>query len=122
MAETRGNTRPSRTIEDVKDEILKKILLLSFTPQGESQKSVIYLEKVAAELLSEETELKLSEDTADRAIMERLSEFYPGSESPFEFLINSYKRATEEQKKVTGIKDPVKRSNILGSIQVQQFF
>ncbi|KAK6155045.1 hypothetical protein DH2020_009293 [Rehmannia glutinosa] len=97
--------KPSRTPAEIEDIILRKIFLVSLVDSMENDSRIVYLEMTAAEILSEGKELKLSRDLMERIIIDRLSGSFPAAEPPFQYLLNSYRRAYEEGKKIASMKD-----------------
>lgn len=104
--------RPSRTPAEIEDIILRKIYLVSLADSMENDSRVVYLEMTAAEILSEGKELKLSRELMERVVIDRLSGNYPAAEPPFQYLVNSYRRAYEEGKKIASMKDKNVRSEM----------
>lgn len=104
--------RPSRTPAEIEDIILRKIFLVSLADSMENDSRVVYLEMTAAEILSEGKELKLSRELMERVVIDRLSGSYPAAEPPFQYLVNSYRRAYEEGKKIASMKDKNVRSEM----------
>ncbi|KAG6550550.1 hypothetical protein Mapa_007919 [Marchantia paleacea] len=107
----------TRRKEEVEDFVLKKVLQVTLTPGPNdgpgSGSGMVYLEQLAAELLSEDKELALSKDLLERVLMDRLSVYREGTEPPFLYLIGCYRRALEEGRKVQNMKD----KKILAEIQ-----
>ncbi|KAF3444825.1 hypothetical protein FNV43_RR14518 [Rhamnella rubrinervis] len=97
--------KPQRTAEEVEDIILRKIFLVSLTDSSESDSRIVYLELTAAEILSEDKQLKLSRDVMERVLIDRLSGNFPSAEAPFQYLIGCYRRAYDEGKKIASMKD-----------------
>ncbi|XP_007032650.2 PREDICTED: probable ubiquitin conjugation factor E4 [Theobroma cacao] len=107
--------KPQRTPEEVEDIILRKIFLVTLKENQENSSSdpkVVYLERTAAEILSEGKSLLLSRDLMERVLIDRLSGDFPNSESPFLYLIGCYRRAHEEIKKISNMKDKTLRSEM----------
>ncbi|XVF16700.1 hypothetical protein REPUB_Repub10bG0054900 [Reevesia pubescens] len=108
--------KPQRTPEEIEDIILRKIFLITLKENTEnsstSDPKVVYLEMTAAEILSEGKSLLLSRDLMERILIDRLSGEFPNSESPFNYLIGCYKRAHEEIKKISNMKDKTLRSDM----------
>lgn len=73
----------------------------------------VYLEQLAAELMSEGKNLALTRDVLERALMDRLSTNRVGVEAPFVYLVGCYRRALDETRKVQNKKD----KQILAEIQ-----
>ncbi|KAG8384649.1 hypothetical protein BUALT_Bualt04G0139900 [Buddleja alternifolia] len=104
--------KPSRTPAEIEDIILRKIFLVSLVDSMENDSRIVYLEMSAAEILSEGKELKLSRDLMERIIIDRLSGNFPAAEPPFQYLLNCYRRAYEEGKKIASMKDKDVRSEM----------
>lgn len=102
-----AQSRPSRSIADTENFTLRRILQVSLTPapEGQPPHSLLYLEQLAAELLSESRPLLLSRDVLDRVLIERLSNPSPGCDPAVLYLVGCYRRANEEARKVQGMKD-----------------
>lgn len=115
-----ANVRVPRTIEEVEDEILKKVLQITIAPPQDNVVSpyLVHLEQLAAEMLSESKPMRLSKDTLERVIMDRLSTLYPFPDPPLIYLIKSYRRVLEEQRKVINIKDDDKRTSIMSTLKL----
>ncbi|KAB1211486.1 putative ubiquitin conjugation factor E4 [Morella rubra] len=96
-----------RSPEEIEDVILRKIFFASLTDPAESSSDarIVYLELTAAEILSEGKDLKLSRDLMERVLIDRLSGNFASAEPPFQYLIGCYRRAYEEGKKITSMKD-----------------
>lgn len=104
--------KPQRTPEQIEDIILRKIFLVTLSDSTDSDSRIVYLELTAAEILSEGKELKLSGDLMERILIDRLSGTFPSAEPAFQYLINSYRRAYEEGKKIGNMKDKSLRSHM----------
>ncbi|KAH6791522.1 U-box domain-containing protein [Perilla frutescens var. hirtella] len=104
--------KPSRTPAEIEDIILRKIFLVSLVDSMENDSRVVYLEMTAAEIMSEGKELKLSRDLMERVVIDRLSGSFTAAEPPFQYLVNSYRRAYEEGKKIASMKDKNVRSEM----------
>ncbi|PIA30355.1 hypothetical protein AQUCO_05600056v1 [Aquilegia coerulea] len=104
--------KPQRSRAEREDVILQKILLISLVESMNRDPRVIYLEMTAAELLSEDKPLMLCYDLLDRVLIGRLSGEFPGAESPFTYLVGCYRRAYEEGKKISSIKDQTLSSEL----------
>ncbi|XP_051121088.1 probable ubiquitin conjugation factor E4 [Andrographis paniculata] len=104
--------KPTRTPAEIEDIILRKIFLVSLVDSMESDSRVVYLEMTAAEILSEGKELKVSRENLERIIIDRLSGNFPAAEPPFQYLINCYRRAYDEGRKITSMKDKNVRSEM----------
>ncbi|XWS32927.1 hypothetical protein CRYUN_Cryun22dG0032800 [Craigia yunnanensis] len=108
--------KPQRTPEEIEDIILRKIFLVTLEENPENSSSsdprVVYLERTAAEILSEGKSLLLSRDLMERVLIDRLFGQFPNSESHFNCLIGCYKRGHEEIKKISNMKDKTLRSEM----------
>ncbi|XP_010258183.1 PREDICTED: probable ubiquitin conjugation factor E4 [Nelumbo nucifera] len=104
--------KPQRSLAEVEDIILRKIFLVSLIDSMENDSRIVYLEMTAAEILSEGKELLLSRDLLERILIDRLSGQFPGAEPPFPYLLGCYRRACEEGKKITSIKDKTRQSEM----------
>ncbi|CAA0828388.1 Probable ubiquitin conjugation factor E4 [Striga hermonthica] len=104
--------KPSRTPAEIEDIILRKIFLVSLVDSMESDSRIVYLEMTAAEILSEGKDLRLSRDLMERVVIDRLSGIFPAAEPPFQYLLNSYRRAYEEGRKIASMKDKGVRSEM----------
>ncbi|GJN12753.1 hypothetical protein PR202_ga31060 [Eleusine coracana subsp. coracana] len=110
--------RPQRTPDEVEDIILRKILLVALTPPANPSPAVAYLELTAAELLSESRPLLALRETAERLLIDRLSLPDPpaGSSSPFASLVAAFRRAADESRKISTIRDAAVRARLADSI------
>ncbi|KAL6598275.1 hypothetical protein ACP70R_046440 [Stipagrostis hirtigluma subsp. patula] len=110
--------RPQRSPDEVEDIILRKILLVSLTPPANPSPAVAYLELTAAELLSESRPLLALRDAAERLLIDRLSLPDPpaASPSPFAFLAAAFRRAADEARKISTIRDAALRARLAASI------
>ncbi|KAG4914643.1 hypothetical protein JHK87_052200 [Glycine soja] len=107
--------KPQRTPQEVEDIVIRKIFLVSITEIATTTDSrIVYLELTAAEILSEDKELRLSRDCMERVLIDRLSGEFAGAvdESPFQYLVGCYHRAHEEGKKIANMKDKTLRSEM----------
>ncbi|CAA0820271.1 Probable ubiquitin conjugation factor E4 [Striga hermonthica] len=102
----------SRTPAEIEDIILRKIFLVSLIDSMENDSRIAYLEMTAAEILSEGKDLRLSRDLMERVVIDRLSGEFPAAEPPFQYLLNSYRRAHEEGRKIASMKDKGVRSEM----------
>ncbi|XP_062215293.1 probable ubiquitin conjugation factor E4 isoform X2 [Phragmites australis] len=109
---------PQRTPDEVEDIILRKILLVSLAPPTNPSPAVAYLELTAAELLSESRPLLALRDAAERLLIDRLSLPDPAaaSPSPFAFLAAAFRRAADEARKISTIRDAALRARLAASI------
>lgn len=107
-----ATTKPQRTPAEIEDIILRKILLVSLVDSMENDTRVVYLQMTAKEILSEGKELRLSRDLMERVLIDRLSGNFVSAEPPFQYLVNCYRRAHEEGKKIASMKDKNVRSEM----------
>ncbi|KAJ7561846.1 hypothetical protein O6H91_03G043800 [Diphasiastrum complanatum] len=99
--------KAGKSPEEIEDFILRRVFQVTVLPATEHSNNLIYLEQVAAELLSENKAILLSRDVIERVLMDRLSTLYPGHEAPFDYLVGCYRRAVEEHRKVQNMKDKI---------------
>ena len=132
-----AEAKPKRSNEEVVDEILKRVLhvtlaapLDSSTSQkpGGGASDIVYLEQLAAELLSEGLPVRLSADVVERAVMARLS---MGEDSmieltgpaakltPLDYAVGAYARSLEEGRKANNIKDAAKLKMVQTALEVR---
>ncbi|XP_057769616.1 probable ubiquitin conjugation factor E4 [Salvia miltiorrhiza] len=104
--------KPSKTPAEIEDIIFRKIFLVSLVDSMENDSRVVYLHGTATEIMNEGKELKLSRESMERALIDRLSGSFPAAEPPFQYLVNSYRRAYEEGKKIASMKDKNVRSEM----------
>ncbi|KAK1573086.1 hypothetical protein Q3G72_008580 [Acer saccharum] len=104
--------KPQRTPEQIEDIILRKIFLVTLSDSMDTDSRIVYLELTAAEILSEGKDLKLSRELMERVLIDRLSGSFQSAEPAFQYLINSYRRAYEEGKKIGNMKDKNLRSDM----------
>ncbi|XP_034915472.1 probable ubiquitin conjugation factor E4 [Populus alba] len=109
------SNKPQRSLEEIEDIIVRKILLISLTDSSDPR--IIYLEMTAAEILSEGKDLKLNRDLIERVLIDRLSVQNPNAEPPFNYLLGCYRRAVDELKKIANMKDKVVKSELELSIR-----
>ncbi|KAJ6371279.1 hypothetical protein OIU77_001728 [Salix suchowensis] len=109
------SNKPQRSLEEIEDIILRKILSISLTDSSDPR--VIYLEMTAAEILSEGKDLKLNRDLIERVLIDRLSFQNPNAEPPFNYLLGCYRRAVDELKKIGNMKDKNVKSELELSIR-----
>ncbi|KAM7266305.1 hypothetical protein ACFE04_004202 [Oxalis oulophora] len=112
---TSSNSKPQRSPEELEDIILRKIFLVTLTDDSNPDPRIVYLQLTAAELLSEGKDLRLSSDLIERLLVDRLST--TTTESPFDYLVNCYRRAHDELKKIASMKDKTIRSRLELSIK-----
>ncbi|KAI5062089.1 hypothetical protein GOP47_0022628 [Adiantum capillus-veneris] len=113
------NSRPAKSAAETEDFALRRILNVSVSPPNDQQRNShppAYLEQLAAELLSESKPLLLSRDVLERVVIERLSNPPPGCEIAIAYLLGCYRRATEEARKVQGMKDKQTAAEIQDAI------
>ncbi|XP_061358097.1 probable ubiquitin conjugation factor E4 [Gastrolobium bilobum] len=108
-----ATSKPQRTPEEVEDIIIRKIFLVSIT-ETNSDSRIVYLELTAAEILSEGKDLRLSRDSMERVLIDRISGDFAAaaSESTFQYLVGCYQRAHDEGKKIANMKDKDLRSEM----------
>ncbi|XP_071709994.1 probable ubiquitin conjugation factor E4 isoform X1 [Rutidosis leptorrhynchoides] len=106
--------KPQRSPEEIEDIILRKIFLVTLTDSMVNDTRIVYLQMTAAEILSEGAELRLSTDLMERVLVDRLSGTFNNSspESPFQYLIGVYRRAYDEGKKISNMKDKSVRAQM----------
>ncbi|KAH8483609.1 hypothetical protein Peur_064076 [Populus x canadensis] len=109
------SNKPQRSLEEIEDIIVRKILLISLTDSPDPR--IIYLEMTAAEILSEGKDLKLNRDLIERVLIDRLSVQNPNAEPPFNYLLGCYRRAVDELKKIANMKDKIVKSELELSIR-----
>uniref|UniRef100_A0ACD5WWW2 Uncharacterized protein n=1 Tax=Avena sativa TaxID=4498 RepID=A0ACD5WWW2_AVESA len=111
-------SRPQRSPDEVEDIILRKILLVSLTPPSSPNPAVAYLELTAAELLSESRPLLALRENAERILIDRLSLPDPPANSPppFAFLAAAFRRAADEARKISTIRDAGLQARLKASI------
>ncbi|KAL9380988.1 hypothetical protein Peur_026645 [Populus x canadensis] len=109
------SNKPQRSLEEIEDIIVRKILLISLTDSSDPR--IIYLEMTAAEILSEGKDLKLNRDLIERVLIDRLSVQNPNAEPPFNYLLGCYRRAVDELKKIANMKDKTVKSELELSIR-----
>ncbi|CAM6108599.1 unnamed protein product [Calypogeia fissa] len=97
--------------EGLENLMLKKVLKVTLVEEPEQQQEValetlagsaaeyLYLERLAAELLSEEKDLALNKDVLERVLVDRLSmSIEEVGETPFVYLVGCYRRALEQRR------------------------
>lgn len=104
--------KQQRTPEEIEDIIIRKIFLVSLIDPMENDSRIVYLEMTAAEVLSEGKDLRLSRDLMERVLIDRLSGNFAAAEPPFQYLVNCYRRAHDEGKKIANMKDKSVRSEM----------
>lgn len=97
--------KPQRSPAEIEDIILRKIFNVTLIDSMEIDSRIVYLEMVAAEILSEGKELRLSRDLMERVLVDRLSGSFVSAEPPFTYLVGCYQRAYEQGKKIQSMKD-----------------
>ncbi|KAF9626513.1 hypothetical protein IFM89_034447 [Coptis chinensis] len=100
-----ASQKPQKSKEEREDGILRKIFLVSLLDTMNNDTRIVYLEQTAAEIMSEDRELRLSIDIMERVLIDRLSGEFTNAENPFNYLVGCYRRAYEEGKKISNIKD-----------------
>lgn len=102
MAQPKGGRTPA----DLEDAVLRRVLLVTVragSPEGPGLP--MYVEQLSAELLSEGRPTLLSRDLLERVLMDRLMIYNEGMEPPFLYLVNCYRRASDEGRKAQAMKD-----------------
>lgn len=105
-------TKPQRKPEEIEDIILRKIFWVTLVDSMDKDEKVVFLEMTAAEILSEGLDLRLSRDLMERILIDRLTGNFVAAEPPFKYLINCYRRAYEEGRKIVSMKDKNVRSEM----------
>ncbi|CAM6066131.1 unnamed protein product [Sphagnum tenellum] len=83
--------------DHIEDKVQRRVLQMILKPGDERGSGVpLYLEQLAAELLSEDRPTFLSRDCIERVFMETLSTFYAGYDPPFSYLVACYPRALDK--------------------------
>ncbi|KAK4776219.1 hypothetical protein SAY87_024180 [Trapa incisa] len=100
-----ATSKPQRSPQEVEDIILRKIFLVTLAESADTDSRIVYLELTAAEILSEGNNLMLSRDLMERVLIDRLSGSFQSAEPPLQYLIGCYRRAYDEGKKITSMKD-----------------
>ncbi|KAK4801358.1 hypothetical protein SAY86_021845 [Trapa natans] len=95
----------ARSPQEVEDIILRKIFLVTLSDSACTDSRIVYLDLTAAEILSEGKDLILSRHLMERVLIDRLSGSFQSAEPPLQYLIGSYRRAYDEGKKITSMKD-----------------
>ncbi|KAJ4826306.1 E3 ubiquitin-protein ligase pub1 [Turnera subulata] len=115
---TTTTARPQRSLAEIEDIILRKILLVSLTPPENSPADprIVYLELAAAEILSEGRDLRVNRDLIERLLIDRLQIPTPDS-TPFTYLLDCYRRAADELKKIATVKDKNVKAELEVSIK-----
>lgn len=85
------------------DLALRRILQVSLV--NDDPPPLLYLEQLAAELLSESLPLLLSRSLLERIMIDRLSNPPPLGQPPLPYLLDCYRRASDEARKVHTLKD-----------------
>jgi ubiquitin conjugation factor E4 B len=111
--------KATRSKVDIEDKVLQRVLQVTLRPGDDRGGSGVplYLEQLAAELLSEDRPTVLSRDSIERVFMERLSTIYAGYDPPFSYLVGCYRRALEEARKAQIMKDKIILAEILDALQ-----
>lgn len=102
--------KPQRSNEELEDKVLQKIFDVSLTKPSEPDSRIVYLEKTAAEILSEGKEMRLSIALMESILIDRLMGDFGSVESPFQYLVSCYRRAHDESKNIAYVKDKNLRS------------
>jgi ubiquitin conjugation factor E4 B len=110
--------KATRSKVDIEDKVLQRVLQVTLRPGDDRGSGVpLYLEQLAAELLSEDRPTVLSRDSIERVFMQRLSTIYAGYDPPFSYLVGCYRRALEEARKAQIMKDKIILAEILDALQ-----
>ncbi|CAK9231327.1 unnamed protein product [Sphagnum troendelagicum] len=110
--------KATRSKVDIEDKVLQRVLQVTLRPGDDRGSGVpLYLEQLAAELLSEDKPTVLSRDSIERVFMQRLSTIYAGYDPPFSYLVGCYRRALEEARKAQIMKDKIILAEILDALQ-----
>jgi hypothetical protein len=107
----------------MEDAMLVRVLQVTLTYPGNNQSLPVYLEQLAAEMLSEGHELHLAKGDLERLLMERLSlpqETLPNGaqETPLKYLVECYRRSLDESRRVGASKN----KEIVAQLQVRTAF
>lgn len=97
-----AQSKPTRSPAEVEDILLRRIFQVTLG-SGNQGSPVVYLEQTAGEILSEGRPLLLSVDIMERILIDRLST--PGLDPPFQYLVQCYRRAQEELRRLPSMKD-----------------
>ncbi|XP_057872482.2 probable ubiquitin conjugation factor E4 [Cryptomeria japonica] len=98
-----AQAKPNRSPAEVEDIILRRIFQVTLESGRDHVPSPVYLEQTAAEVLSEGRPLLLSMDIMERILIDRLS--IPNLEPPLKYLVQCYRRAQEEIRKIPSMRD-----------------
>ena len=110
--------KTERTKADLEDAVLRRVLQVSLSAGSDYRSGgFVYLEQLAAELLSEGRPTLLSRDILERVLMERLESLHTGCDPPFTYLVGCYRRALEEGRKAQMMKDKVFLAEIQDALQ-----
>jgi ubiquitin conjugation factor E4 B len=105
--------KPQRSKEELEDIILRRVFLVTLTEPTEPNSRIVYLEMTAAEILSEGKEMRLTRDLMESILIDRLmGNFASAVEPPFQYLVGCYRRAYDEGKKITAMKDKNLRADM----------
>ncbi|KAK9924987.1 hypothetical protein M0R45_033328 [Rubus argutus] len=108
-----ATTKPQRSKEELEDIILRRVFLVTLTEPTEPNSRIVYLEMTAAEILSEGKEMRLTRDLMESILIDRLmGNFASAVEPPFQYLVGCYRRAYDEGKKITAMKDKNLRADM----------
>eukprot|EP01018_Ginkgo_biloba_P036582 Gb_15414 [translate_table: standard] len=100
-----AQSKPTRSPAEVEDIILRRIFQVTLGSGKEQGSPLVYLEQSAAEVMSEGRPLLLSREIMERILIDRLSTVSIGSDPPFLYLVQCYRRAQEEGRKILSMKD-----------------
>ncbi|KAJ0973828.1 hypothetical protein J5N97_015793 [Dioscorea zingiberensis] len=107
--------KPQRSPAEIEDIILRKIFLISLADPSPADPAVVYLEQTAAELLSEDRPLHLLRDSMGAS--SSIAFPFRSRPSPFTYLVASFRRATDESRKISSMKDASVKSQIDAAIK-----
>ncbi|KAJ9147568.1 hypothetical protein P3X46_029714 [Hevea brasiliensis] len=94
-----SSNKPQRSLEEVEDIILRKILVVSLTHSMVTDSRIVYLDMTAAEILSEGKDLKLNRELVERVLIDRSSGQFPGAVPPVQHLLGCYLGSSIKQAK-----------------------
>ncbi|EFJ06900.1 ubiquitin-protein ligase, UFD2 [Selaginella moellendorffii] len=101
--------KAERSLQEIEDLMLRRVLQLTLSPPADASNApssnLVFLEQIAAELMSEDRPMLLSRDLIERALMDRLTTYFHAREEPLLYLIACYRRAVDEGRKSQAMKD-----------------
>ncbi|KAG0558710.1 hypothetical protein KC19_10G048000 [Ceratodon purpureus] len=110
--------KPGRTMADLEDAVLRRVLVVTVKPGSpEGPGLPVYLEQLCGELMSEDKPTLLSRELLERVLMDRLGTFSVGMEAPFLYLVNCYRRASEESRKAQNMRDKAQLAMVQDALQ-----